>query len=204
MEKRTSLAWQNYRHKAPAVAAQSFLSLFSKGQSHRIADICNSFSTRTGSMQNDWVCRAAGRIVSLPPKALKTLLTMAKQDGQVVGKEELMEAVWRTASWKIATSPRTSFVAPRTGTLAFWRINGTVYRPHGPLPCNEQRPISRHPCKSKSREKREVSGRALESARLIRSGCLEAQIVPLGGWFLPLQNRTSICCLGLRRAVTED
>jgi len=31
-----------------------------------------------------------------------------------------------------------------------------------------------------------------------------AQRVPLGGWFLPMQNRTSICCLGLRRAVTDD
>ena len=33
---------------------------------------------------------------------------------------------------------------------------------------------------------------------------LLAQLVPLGGWFLPMQNRTSICCLGLRRAFADD
>jgi hypothetical protein len=30
------------------------------------------------------------------------------------------------------------------------------------------------------------------------------QVLPLGGWFLPWQNRTSIRCLGPVRAVTED
>src|SRR5438552_19207799 len=31
-----------------------------------------------------------------------------------------------------------------------------------------------------------------------------ARTVPLGGWFLPSQNRTSIRCLRSRRTVTED
>jgi hypothetical protein len=36
------------------------------------------------------------------------------------------------------------------------------------------------------------------------AGILQFARMPLGGWFLPSQNRTSIRCLGPLRAVTED
>ena len=58
---------------------------------------------------------------------------------------------------------------------------------------------------SQSQEENARSLGALGRARvgLIRiQGCAR---VPLGGWSLhPMQDRTSICCLGLRRAVTDD
>jgi hypothetical protein len=59
-------------------------------------------------------------------------------------------------------------------------------------------PYCRHPCKSLSREKHESSVRALESALLVRSGAAAAHVRLSAVGSCTLQNRTSICCLGLR------
>ena len=40
------------------------------------------------------VLSSNGRIVSIPPKALKTLLTLVERPGIIVSKQELMEEVW--------------------------------------------------------------------------------------------------------------
>jgi hypothetical protein len=58
----------------------------------------------------------------------------------------------------------------------------------------------RHPCKSLSREKHESSVRALESALLVRSGAAPAHVCLSAGGSCILQNRTSICCLRLRKS----
>jgi hypothetical protein len=61
-------------------------------------------------------------------------------------------------------------------------------------------PHYRHPCKSLSTEKHELSVRALESALLIRSGAAAAHVCLSAGGSCTLQNRTSICCLRLRKS----
>jgi hypothetical protein len=62
----------------------------------------------------------------------------------------------------------------------------------------------RHPCKSLSTEKHEFPVRALESALLVRSGAAAAHVCLSADGSCTLQNRTSICCLRLRRAIAED
>ena len=66
----------------------------------------------------------------------------------------------------------------------------------------EERKIAIH-VSHLSRKKHESHGRAQESAFLLirPSACAR---VPLGWWSLLPQDRTSICCLKLRRAVAED
>jgi hypothetical protein len=52
-------------------------------------------------------------------------------------------------------------------------------------------------CKSLSREKKTLLRRATEErAKTNTFRTHSSQRMPLGGWFLPLQNQTSICCLG--------
>ena len=58
-------------------------------------------------------------------------------------------------------------------------------------------PESRLPCKSKSRKKHEASGRAPESAHCFDQDSLTAHMCLSAGGSCSLQNRTSICCLGL-------
>jgi len=62
----------------------------------------------------------------------------------------------------------------------------------------------RHPCKSLVKKKHEFSGRAQESALFVRSGSTAAHMCLSAGGSCTSQNRTSICSLRLRRAVTED
>jgi hypothetical protein len=71
-------------------------------------------------------------------------------------------------------------------------------------PERELRTYYRHPCKSLSTEKHESSVRALESALLVRSGAVAAHVCLSAVGSCTRQNRTSICCLRLRRAVAED
>ena len=71
-------------------------------------------------------------------------------------------------------------------------------------PASEFRTDNRHPCKSKSRKKHKIAGRAGESAHFDWSGDSPAHVcLTAGGPCIP-QDRTSICCLELQRAVADD
>jgi DNA-binding winged helix-turn-helix (wHTH) protein len=41
-----------------------------------------------------WMLYRNGREVSLPPKAVETLLALIERRGEIIGKDELMEIIW--------------------------------------------------------------------------------------------------------------
>jgi DNA-binding winged helix-turn-helix (wHTH) protein len=54
-----------------------------------------------------------GEVVALPPKAVEVLAELGKRPGEVVGKRELMEAVWPETFVEEANLNQMSFLLRR-------------------------------------------------------------------------------------------
>ena len=63
---------------------------------------------------------------------------------------------------------------------------------------------TRHPCKSFVKLRHGCPGHARRACKSTVPGCFTRKSIPLGIGSCARQNQTSICCLRLRRAVTED